>query len=691
MRFLLKSLSMSFLALAVPAQAFVFPRGDSVVVALAEAVYQTSRTDSVYTPWPGSDRVQDLCGVLQFREAPGGNLFAWGDQGLCLVGPSGTRRLVEFGIGNAKTPERFVFDPAGTVAIRFYSGDWWTSRDTGRTFRSEAPDTSMDLEEYPWKTRDGSVWKLDQGYLRRKLPGGTLDSFPFLTKNNGLLALFVDVSGAVVARDFDGLLLMSKAGGSVISLPKGISGYLERIVQDRNGKIWVTTGNDLLAFREWQLVEVAGNPLPSRLDRAQMRRLTVDSLGEPWVLSSRDDLLHWKGDGWTVHRVNLHKPRDPKVSLWTADWIPDLLEPYVVRIPGVHRRLWVVSGPRILQWEAESLSVVGLPFAVDTNSVMDLSVMALSESDITVQEGTKNQWRWNGIEWKREKPVDTFLGVGVAGSQGDAWMGTWSGWLWKDSVGIWRKVDTSETPGAIRSGVSDALAVPGGDLYFATDSGIVARIGGRWETQMDVKNCRRMERDREGVLYRVCGHQWYLGDGRTWSVPDTASGAMHRALIAPAGDSTVWFYKDGLKVWKKGRVVDFPLLSSSIPPVVRAMKALDDGRVVLVGPRFFAVREPFSLDEVPVKIGAQPARGAIRNGAMAWRRGRLELSGLPTSGEVRVDVFGMDGSVLHRSVVSADGSGRAVLAGVPARGRTLLVRAQPQGFPAWSGNVVCFP
>ncbi|MBK9578824.1 MAG: hypothetical protein IPK50_13160 [Fibrobacterota bacterium] len=668
------------------AQPAVFLRGDSVVFANNDGVYQSAKQDSVYTPWKGSDAVTGLCGSLHWADAPGGRLYAWGDAGICLVGPQGTRKILTFASGATKTPKRFAIDPKGRIAVQFFSGDWLTAQDDEGNFQAGPPDTFV-REGAVQTMLDGSLWRTSGGFLLHQKGPGRLDSFPLPSPTFDVFGLATDASGWILATDWIDLYRIRKGECVRIPLPGVQDPTLRKLLTDSAGHAWVLAGTALFRFQDSSLVLV---DLPRR-HKDRFQSFAIDGAGVPWVATLAGDLLHHVGDGLEGRRVNFRKPTDTKVKLWTNAWIPEFLGSVLVRIPGPHKRLWAVYGDRILQWEADSLKVLDTPFGGDTTGNQAVGVMALSETDITVQTDDLMQWRWNGTGWKLETPASTFLGSGVVDDAGDSWMGTWDGFLWKGVGGAWVKVDPKETSNSFRSGVYDAVKGPVGDLYFATDSGIVSRKSGTWEAQRDAKKCRRVEVDPNGALFRLCDDQWAIGDGRTWKVVDTAKGAIPAGMFTAAGDSTVWFHRNGLKVWVKGRTVDFPILASSIPPDVRAIGALDDGRVAMAGPGFFAIRDRFSLSEVGVGIGTGAARAPRLTGAAVWRNGRLELSGLPIGASVRLGLYGTDGRIHSRATVVSDESGRASLSKVVAAGKTLRIRVEPQGFPAWSASVVGFP
>ena len=439
---------------------------------------------------------------------------------------------------------------------------------------------------------DGSLLFSYAGGLRHFVQGQAAMAYPFPSSIDAsqVRFLFRDRNqGLWAATSSHGLIHLHDGVMDLYSKTDGLTGdEINAIVEDREGTVWVATGDGLDGFRESAVVSYSAK---QGLSSYQVTSVLASSDGSVWVGTS-DGLSRWKNGRLTVYREGI------------PGGVQSLFE-------DSDHRVWVSTAARVGHLEKGRLVPrPDLPFGImraiveDSDKALwfakpDVGLFRLVEGRNKVESIPRSAW---------QRP--DFVSAVAANPAGDGlWLGFFGGGIVYLADGHVIATYGDDT-GLAKDRVSNLYFDEGGALWVATDRGLSRLRNGRVAT---LTSANGLPCDAVGWVIEDAAHALWLGmpcgvariprsDVDAWvdatehardNLPsvhpmlfDQSDGARtfvvasyYTAPVARSSDGRLWFVShDGISVVDPAR-----LPVNKLPPPVTIEQVIADRKVYSAG------------------------------------------------------------------------------------------------------------
>ncbi len=453
-----------------------------------------------------------------------------------------------------------------------------------------------------------SLTEGDNGALLVSMPGGIRQFLDGKTDMYPLPATRPQFKPTRLLRDRDGSLwigtqdrgLFHVHGGrlDVLAQSDGLSGDdILELFEDREGNVWVSTGNGLDRFRDFAVPTIS---VKQGLSAAFVGSVLSAKDGSVW-LGTSGGLNRWKNGQITIYHPRRGRPLTRPAE---RSEVHDVTDSGVPEAGGSlfqdgRGRIWVFTYREIAYFQNGRFTPVSSIPGAAVQSVAGDSAGNLWISN--VDHGLFHLVEGNLVEripWATLGRTDFASSISTDPAQGGVWLGFYQGGLAYFGDGQVRA--TYKVADGLGKGVVVDLQVDkDGALWAATEGGLsrvksgrVSTLTGKNGLPCDSVHWAREDNDHSFWLYMACGlvriertqlDAWVVDPQRSIraTVFDSSDGVLGRAVgggysprVAKTADGKLWFLPgDGVSV-----IDPRHLAFNKLPPPVHIEQIIADGK-----------------------------------------------------------------------------------------------------------------
>lgn len=449
--------------------------------------------------------------------------------------------------GGAEEVASLTRDTSGRIWI-MRNGRLWRLQGTQLApaqFDSEAPTASA---QGICASKDGGVWFANGGRLRKWRRGGQIeDQGPVPWGTGPTAALLETQAGALAAATVDrGLSLTSPGGGGwFFNRTNGLpSDWVRALCEDREGNLWVGTGNGLVALRAGK---VATFNAPDQWQGRAVLSVMAAQGGGLWIGTEGAGIYRLDQDHWTrfsdlQNTFVWSVCEDAQGRLWAGTWggglfvqrggrferpegLEDITVPMLALLRAADGTIWAGTGTGLMHYAAGQTTWYG---AKEGLSFPDVRAVAQDNQGAIwfgmfggglgcLKEGALRQFR------KRDGLSSDFVQCLRADEDSSLWIGTFGGGLNRLKQGHFAVINTSN--GLNNNIICDIEEDAHGNFWMSSHAGVM-RV-----TKQEMNRCA------DGLLPAVKCVALDKGDG----LPTLdCSGGLQPAGCKTA-DGVLWF------------------------------------------------------------------------------------------------------------------------------------------------------